>query len=512
MDSIWEEPMDSIWTATTDGNEFPSLEEDLNVDVLVVGAGIAGMCTAWRLARTDQRVAIIDAARVCEGVTANTTAKVTAGHSLIYEKLTSKIGSEYAQAYADANLWGIEWIADQAAKHDIACDLRRNSMLVFAENADEREHLHEEFEAAKKLKLPVAWSEETDLPLKTMGAIRYENQAQFHPRKFVQGLAARIDAQVFEKTRALDLEEKDGVCTVTTNRGKITAKYVVIASHFPFYDPGMFYARLSQFRDYAVAARIRGQIPKSMSIGAAQSAKAFRTQPFKNEELLIVSGEGHNVGEEPDTRTRYENLERYVRQNFDVEEIVFRWSTQDNNTLDSMPYIGQASSGSDRVFVITGFGGWGMAAGAYSGRIISDLIAGRANPWAEFFAPGRFKGAESLKNLASQGVTVAKHYVGDKMSDVSDKPPGQLKPGEAAIVKVDGEKVAAYRDNSGVLHAVSPVCTHMGCDLAWNTAEESWDCPCHGSRFDPNGMVLHGPAVNHLEIKTVANKSHPELL
>jgi glycine/D-amino acid oxidase-like deaminating enzyme/nitrite reductase/ring-hydroxylating ferredoxin subunit len=504
--------MESIWTATTDGAQYQPLNEDITVDVLVVGAGIAGLCAAWQVSKSGHDVAVIEAHGICDGVTANTTAKVTSGHALIYERLDSALGRDSAQAYASANQWGVEWIAGLAGQLDLRCDLERRPMLVFAETTQELEDLKKEFEVGSQLALPVFWTDKPAVPVPCLGAIQYADQVQFHPRKFVLGLAARMEGKLFERTMALNLEEENGRCIVTTNRGRIQAHFVIVASHFPFHDPAMFAVRLAPYRDYALAARVKGALPGAMSIGAGQTSKAFRTQRHEDSELLIVSGETHKVGQDPDTKKRYESLESYVREHFDVESVPFTWSTQDNATLDGMPYIGRIRSGAERVFVITGFNAWGMATSAYAGKIVSDLINEKDNPWANVFDPNRFKGFDSFKTFAKENLNVAKHFFGDKLTDSTSKLPADLASGEAAILKINGEKIATFCDSNGTLHAVSPVCTHLGCDVTWNTAEQSWDCPCHGSRFDPDGRILQGPAVKPLEIKSVSTKKGPELL
>jgi glycine/D-amino acid oxidase-like deaminating enzyme/nitrite reductase/ring-hydroxylating ferredoxin subunit len=495
---------ESLWLATAPVAERPTLSGDLTVDVAVIGGGIAGILAGWHLEQEGFSVAVLEANRICAGVTAYTTAKVTSAHTLIYDKLFNSVGQEHAQAYADANQWGIEWIARMG--QEIDCALERKAMVVFAENDEEKSQVQKEYAVATKLGLPVAWTDSVDLPIKTLGGARYENQLQFHPRKFTLSISGRMKGQIFERTRVLEVEEGE-ICTVTTDRGKVRARFVVVASHYPVYDPAMYYARLAPYRDYAVAAEIDGKLPGEMSIGAGEQGKAFRTQG----NLLVVSGGVHKVGQ-ADTTKSYQDLEAYVREHFKVRSVPYTWSTQDNSTPDSMPYIGKISSGSKNVFVVTGFGAWGMSTSAFAGRIVADLAVGRENQWVETFKPARFKGIASAQTLISENVNVAKHLIGDKFTDKEDRHIESLATGEAAILELDGHKVAAFRDDSGQLHAVSPACTHMGCDVAWNSAEQSWDCPCHGSRFDPDGNVIQGPAINNLERKPVAAKRGPELI
>lgn len=497
------ERTESLWLSTSDAPSYPRLSGDIKVDAVVIGGGISGLCAAYQLEQNGLSVAVLEANRVCAGVTGYTTAKVTSGHGLIYAKLNKNAGQKYAHAYADANQWAVRWIESLG----IDCDLKLTDMQVFADTEEQLSSVQEELEITRELGLPVSWSTGPDLPFLTHGAVRYDNQVQFHPRKFVAGLAARLTGQIFEQTVVTDVEDADP-CRVTTESGVVTARFVVVASHFPCYDPAKYYLRLAPYRDYAIAAKVRSGMPSGMSIGASESGKAFRAQG----DWLIVSGEMHKVGQEPDTEQRFRSLEQYVRQHFEVESVDYGWSTQDIMTPDSMPYIGWIDTGSERVLVSTGFGGWGMSTGAYAGKIIADLVAGRDNAWAPCFTENRLKGFEGLRTLASEGFNVAKHLIGDKITDTSDKAAIEIKPGEAAIIKANDEKVAAYRDPEGVLHALSPACTHMGCDVAWNSAELSWDCPCHGSRFNIHGQVIQGPAIKDLEKKAIEAERGPKLM
>jgi glycine/D-amino acid oxidase-like deaminating enzyme/nitrite reductase/ring-hydroxylating ferredoxin subunit len=491
---------ESLWLATSSPTDFMPLQIDIEADVAIIGAGIAGIVTGYQLSQRGHKVAVLEANRVGAGVTGYTTAKVTSGHRNRYSQIKQAAGAEYARAYAEANEFGVEWIS----RSDVECDKRTKAMLVFAEDDQQLEDLRQEFELVQSLGLPVSWQEQADLPFPTVGAIRYANQLEFHPHKFVRGLADAIrdkGGEVYELTRVLEVEEAEP-CIVTTDRGSVRAKHVVVASNYPVYDPSLFFARVAPYRDYAVAAKVRGPLPEDMSIGIGEESMAFRTHPTEDGELLIVSGESHKVGQQ-DTAEAFLRLEEYTRLHFDVESIPYQWSTQDGSTPDHMPYIGKISPRAKYAFVITGFGAWGMSTSAYAGRIVADLIENKPNPWADKFDPNRLKGFESIKEVVKENLNVAKRFFGDKMTDTEDIDLADLRPGQAAILKAGGEKVAAFRDEQGTLHTVSPICTHLGCDVTWNSAERSWDCPCHGSRFDKDGNVIQGPAIKNLEKKNV---------
>lgn len=488
--------------ATTPSTLYPALKGDASTDVCVIGGGIGGILAGYQLAERGLKVMVLEAARVCGGVTGYTTAKVTSGHGIVYKSLIAHSDMAHARSYADANQWGVDWIAAQ----DVDCDLQRKPMLVFAEDEKQESTLRQEFEACRSLNLPVSWTNEVDLPLKTYGAIRYADQVEMHPRKFVLAMAEKIEklgGVIHELTRVTTVREGEPT-VVETEKGSVVCRYVVQATNYPIYDPGMYFALLSPYRDYALAARVDGPLPHSMSINSTSETHAFRSAG----DLLIVSGFSHKVGQ-ADPREHYRLLEEFTRRYFKVKEIPYRWSTQDVRTPDRMPFIGPITSMRKRTHLITGFSAWGMAASAYAGRIVADHITGKPNAWAEHFAPRTGSGfVETAKELVIENANVARHFIGDKLTDTEPLAVEQLPAGEGAILKHDGRKVAAYRDHSGALYGVSPVCTHLGCDVHWNASEKSWDCPCHGSRFDYCGNVLQGPAVKPLERRPLPLSKH----
>jgi Rieske Fe-S protein len=345
--------------------------------------------------------------------------------------------------------------------------------------------------------------EEVPLSIPTAGAVRFVDQAEFHPVRFLADVAeavARGGGRIFEYTRALRVN--DGIpCRVETGGATITADHVVVATHFPFADRGLFFARQHPERSYCIAARIEGPPPEGMFISAGSPTRSIRSHPIGNEELLIVGGEGHKVGQGGPTAPRYRALEDFATRHFPVTSIEYRWSSQDNMPVDGVPFIGRLAPFQKRLWVATGFMKWGLTNGTAAGMILTDLIGGRPNPWAELFDSTRFKPLASAKELVKENANVGVHFVGDHLGRPDVRSVDELAPGQAGIVRRGAGKVAAYREDDGTLHAVSAVCTHLGCQVKWNEAERSWDCPCHGSRFDPTGRVIQGPAVKDLEQK-----------
>lgn len=473
----------------------PPLSGDLRVDVAVVGGGIVGILTAARLQEAGLRVALLESRTFASGVTGYTTAKLTAVHTTIYSTLDKHFGEDKARLYAEANARAIDWAEQQESE----CDFARLPLTLYVDQPAEREILTRERDAATRAGLACELLDHADVPFPTVGALRFPHQAQFHIRKFLRPFVDRLE-HAFESTRVLEIEEGEP-CEVHTDRGTVRADHVVLATMFPIFDPGLYWARLHVYRDYAMAVRLDGPLPKEMFVGAGETSTTYRTHRDDQGELLVVSGLHHKEGEHSDLRHYYAQLEREVRAHFPVREVAYRWSAQDYKTLDGIPYIGRISPNAQRVYVATGFDGWGMSTGIVSSELISDLILGRESPYEELYDPNRFKPTASMGQLASNVANATQHLVLERLSQGAKLKAGTLEPGEGAILETEEGKAGVFRDESGRLHALSPYCTHMGCQLSWNSAEHSWDCGCHGSRFSITGQVLQGPAVKDLEPK-----------
>jgi glycine/D-amino acid oxidase-like deaminating enzyme/nitrite reductase/ring-hydroxylating ferredoxin subunit len=488
----------SLWLATTPETDFPALQGELTVDVAIVGGGITGLTAATLLKESGRTVAVIEAGRIVQGVTGYTTAKVTSLHALIYDHLIRQFGEGKAQAYAEANQAAIEHIAAWIRDKVIDCDFTRSEAYTYTESAKEVGQLQAEVEAALKLGLPASFTEQVPLPFPVKVAIRFDNQAKFHPRKYLLALAQRIPGEgshILERTRALDIQEGKP-CVVATEQGNITARDVIIASHFPIYDRAFYFARMTPHRSYVLALRIAGAIPNGMFI-STEPFHSLRSHPVADGELLFVGGEGHKTGQGGDTVARYQRLEAWARERFAVRSVEYRWSTQDNRTFDHVPYVGRAAPKARHLYLATGFGGWGMTNGTAAGRLLCDLILGRTNPAAVVYDPDRFKLA-AIAKLVKENVNVAARFIGERLKSAK---PESLAPGEGDIINTRQGKVAMHKAQDGTVHTLSAACTHMGCLVNWNAAEQSWDCPCHGSRFAADGKVIHGPAVKDLERK-----------
>jgi glycine/D-amino acid oxidase-like deaminating enzyme/nitrite reductase/ring-hydroxylating ferredoxin subunit len=489
----------SLWLDTAGETNFPPLPDRVEVDVAVVGGGLAGLTAATLLKEAGRTVAVVEAGRIVHGVTGHTTAKITSLHTLVYDHLIHHYGEAKARAYGEAHQAAIEQIAALVRDKDIDCDFTRTEAYTYTDSPAEIGRIEAEVKAAQRLGLPAAYVKETPLPFPVEAAIRFDRQARFHPRKYLLALAWDLPgdgSHIFEQTRVVDVTQGEP-CTVATDRGILKARDVIVASHFPFADKALFASRLLPHRAYVLALRLDGPVPPGMFIDTAESF-SLRGQPQPDgEELALVTGEGHKAGEGGDTIAHYQRLELLARNRLPVRSVEYRWSTQDNSTLDRVPYIGRTTHGSKHLYVATGFNGWGMTGATVAGMLLRDLILDRDNPWAEVFDPARID-LKTVPELVKQNAKVAAHFIADRVTGTDQD---TLAPGEGKIVHTIHGNVALYRDGEGHVHRLSPVCTHMGCILHWNPAETSWDCPCHGSRFGFDGTVLHGPAVKPLEKK-----------
>ncbi|MEN6519159.1 MAG: FAD-dependent oxidoreductase [Methanospirillum sp.] len=495
----------SYWIESAPGPEYPAAPENVRADVAVIGGGIAGLTTAVMLKRAGKSVVVIEADRIARDVTGHTTAKVTALHQLCYADLIDRFGLERAQQYADANMAAIGLVEGLAREHGIDCDLVRRPSYTFAQSNHGRKRVLDEVEAATKLNLPVRFVEDVPLPLHTEGAIVMDGQAQFHPRKYLLGLAKTIPGDgsaIYEGARALSLTEGEPI-SVKTTAGTVQADDVVITTHWPFDDkPGAYYTRMHQSVSYVLGVVLGAPFPDGMFIGAEEPSISFRSQPMADDELVLVTGQEHRAGQGGDTRKYYQALEQSVKAAYPAAEVRYRWMTLDNITVDHVPYIGQLAHETPHVYVATGFKKWGMTHGTVAGLILTDLIVGQANPWAEVFDPARFKPTAAAGAFVAQGANVATQMV-EGLFRSEGHHPDRLRPGEGAVMTVHGQKVAAYRDDAGVLHTLDPTCMHMGCTVNWDPAEKAWACPCHGSRYRADGQVIHGPAMYSLKKREI---------
>jgi glycine/D-amino acid oxidase-like deaminating enzyme/nitrite reductase/ring-hydroxylating ferredoxin subunit len=496
----------SYWTGSassgdTDGTVEPApLVGTVRTDVAVVGGGIAGLMTAAAVSATGRRVVLLEALDIVAATTGRSTAKVTALHGRTYADLERQRGAGAARVYASANLTGIVDYERLIGRFGIECGWERQDAFTYTVDPARIDAVVAEEQAAARAGLPVASTTEVGLPFEVAAAVRCHDQAQFDPRRFCLGLARGLRGQgveVHRAARVLTIEEGQPHA-VLLDGGRVEADAVVLATQLPMHDPGLFFSKTKPSRSYALAARLRVPAPEGMYLSIDSPSRSVR-RVTDDPHVGIFGGPGHQTGEGGDTVEMHEELERWVRRHFEVDAVLHRWSAQDRMPLDDVPFIGPMPRSAPGVFVATGFKKWGFTNAAVAARVLSDLIAGDPNSWAEVFDSRR---APSSKRAITSAVTanakVVGHFVGDRIRSARPRSIDDLGPGAGGIVDRGGTKVAAYRDDAGRIETVSARCPHMGCLVAWNSAERSWDCPCHGSRFATDGAVIDGPATKPL--------------
>lgn len=493
----------SYWMASTPSQSRPPLPGDTQADVVVIGAGIVGLTAAFELSKAGYRVVVIDMQGIGHGTSGHTTGKITIGHGLIYKRLVDKHDAKTAQAYAHANDVGLRWIGQMVEHEQIDCDFERLANYVYADSEDQLETMLEEVEAAKNAGAKAKLVRDLPVPFPAPVGVKIENQAQFHARKYLLHLAKLIEAQggvVHEGTRATGIDTHSGV-RVETDHGVIRAEHVVMATHYPFTDRGFFFARVRASRSYVVAGPVDpARAPQGMYINSSSPVRSIRTIPDGDRLLLAVAGNSHPVGEDYDTEDNYRDLAEWAQRWFGVTEITHRWSAQDGETVDAIPYAGRAWRSNDVVYTATGFAKWGITNGTTAGLLISRAIQGFKSEFGWLYDPHRLTFESSARRFTKENIKVGYHFLHDRFRHPQEGDIDALVPGEACVARRNGKQVAAYRDEQGVLHQCAARCTHLGCTVTWNNAEKTWDCPCHGSRFGFDGKVMEGPATADLPV------------
>lgn len=470
--------MESIWSEVKLKN-FDKLNENIETNTVIIGAGISGILISNALKENGIENVVIDSKSVCSGQTKNTTAKITSQHSVIYSKIAKHYGRKAAEQYAAANEGAIRDYERIINDRGIECDFEKTDAVLYSTQAGGE--ISEEMLAAKAAGIDCYTTKYTALPFKVSNALVFKNQAQFHPLKFISGILDGLT--VYENTPAIKIEGN----AVATPKGNIKAENIVIASHFPFVNfPGEYFLRMSQDRSYVVAIEKKNYEQNGMFFGTQSNNLSIR----KYKDFVLVGGGAHRTGESKGNP--FEMLEKKVKLLFKNPKIIARWSAQDCITLDSIPYIGRFIKDNPNVYVATGFNKWGMTSSMVSANIISDMILKKRNPNSEIFSPQRFNPAASAKNiLVNTGETIkgfASHLkpVFNSENDVEK--------GSAKEIVYNGRNAGAYRDYQGKIYIVSLKCPHLKCKLNWNGATKTWDCPCHGSRYDFKGNLIDNPS------------------
>lgn len=476
----------SVWTDEMASTERKPLQENIEVQVAVIGAGLAGTLTAHFIRERGLKVAIFEANQAFGGMTKNTTAKITSQHNLIYDSLIQSFGLEHAREYAVLNEESIKEYQRLITTLEIPCYFEQQPAYVYT--LGDTKNIMKEVESAKKLGIAAEFTTDTALPFQVKGAIKFNQQAQFHPLQFLKGISK--DLTIYEQTKVEDIS-KDSILKVSTKEGnfQVKAKYIVIATHYPFINvPGYYFLRMHQERSYVIALRPQNQIEYGMYIGEYNSGPSFRTY----QDYLLIGGSNHRTGRNPSGGC-YEELIKTAQKWYPNTKIEYKWSNQDCMSIDKVPFIGRYSRSMPNVYVATGFNKWGMSNSMVSAMLITKEICENKFNKNSIYSPQRFNLSASAKTLGEEMKTAISRITLQYMS-LPNKKIESIKKGQGGIVNLDGHKVGVYKNPQGQVYLVTTKCPHLGCMLAWNPDELTWDCPCHGSRFDFEGNLINNPA------------------
>ena len=537
--------MNSYWiNSEKNKEEYNKLEKNIETDICIIGGGITGISTAYYLTKENLKVTVLDMGKIGFQTTGNSTAKITSQHGLFYKYLKDSKGEDFARLYYDANEDAIKNIKKIVEKENIECDLECQSAYVLATNREEVQKVKDEVEVVRGFGGHAEYLEREDIDknlliLNTLAAIRFKNQAQFNSYKYTIELAKickNLGANIYENTKVVDVRDEKGYYYLETEDGyKIKAKYLVVTTKYPIINmPGFYFMKMYQSTSYGISIPVKEKLFDGMYITSTnpkvslrmakvdnniikdvvdgdienyakqdkenkKQVKEKQNSKIDNEYVLIVVGADHKTGEKTDLSNSYKKLENIAKQIYPQGKVENYWNTEDCITLDKIPYIGKYSSMWENAYVATGFNKWGITTSNIAANIITDMIIGRKNRYEDIFISTR---VEPVKNRQEVG-NMLKETVSSlvlKKFELPESEQASLKNEEGKIIEIEGEKVGAYKDKEGRIYTIVPKCAHLGCELSWNNLDKTWDCPCHGSRYDYTGKMLYGPTVKDLYI------------
>lgn len=537
--------MNSYWINSEKNKEkYNKVEKNIETDICIIGGGITGISTAYYLTKENLKVTVLDMGKIGFQTTGNSTAKITSQHGLFYKYLKDSKGEDFARLYYDANEDAIKNIKKIVEKEKIQCDLECQSAYVLAANREEVQKVKDEVEVVRGFGGHAEYLEREDIDknlliLNPLAAIRFKNQAQFNSYKYTIELAKickNLGANIYENTKVVDVrDEKDYYYLETEDGYKIKAKYLVITTKYPIINiPGFYFMKMYQSTSYGISIPVKEKLFDGMYITSTNPKVSLRmakvdnniikdvvdgnienyakqdkenrkrvkekqNSKIDNEYVLIVVGADHKTGEKTDLSNSYKKLENIAKQIYSQGKVENYWNTEDCITLDKIPYIGKYSTMWGNAYVATGFNKWGITTSNIAANIITDMIIGRKNRYEDIFISTR---VEPVKNRQEVG-NMLKETVSSlvlKKFELPESEQASLKNEEGKIIEIEGEKVGAYKDKEGRIYTIVPKCAHLGCELSWNNLDKTWDCPCHGSRYDYTGKMLYGPTVKDLYI------------
>lgn len=492
--------LQSLWQHENEFAETSSFDQAKEYDVLIVGGGITGLTTALLLQEAGKSCVIAEKDTIGFGTTLGTSAHINNFFDTTFKQVIKNFGMEEAKLLYKGGITAVAHIQNNIQRYNIDCGYSRADGYIFSLNEDQNKILDEIVEGGKKVGLPIDYTNQNPFPIPYLKIALVGGQAQFDPAPYISALAKAFEKAggvIIQNCTVLSIKE-DEMIEAATSRYPIKAKNIIYATHIP---PGvnLLHFRCAPYRSYVVAATLSSGYYPDLGYDLNDPYHYYRTQEVKGTRYLIAGGEDHKTGHEENTEACFRRLESHLRSYFDVKEIVFHWSSQYFEPSDGLPYIGNLPGSNSNVYVATGFGGNGITYGTLSGIILSDILLKGDTEYRKLFDPNRLKPVAGFTNFVKEGADVVKTFVSGKLQSEKIEELAALAPGEGKIVKYEGNKIALYKDQSHNIYAVDPSCPHVHCNVAWNSAEKTWDCPCHGSRFSVTGELLTGPAQKGLQ-------------
>ncbi len=493
----------SLWQKNTSHAAASNgLDTSRTFDVLIVGAGITGVTTALLLQRAGRSCILVDAHNPGYGTTGGTTAHINTFADTTYAEVESKFSEEAAKQFADSIAGSVRLIHEHVETYRIDCDFEWKKGYVYSQTDKETKELDDIFDSSLRAGVKVEVTSQVPVNAEFQKAIVFENQAQFHPLKYIQGLLSefeKLGGVTLGNTLIDDIKTEDGVHIASATSREIKAKTVVYATHIPPGGVNVLHFRNAPYRSYVIAATLTNdEYPQDLVYDMQEPYHYFRTHEIDGQKYLIAGGHDHKTGH-GDPEQSFTDLINFTKQCYPVKDIYTQWSAQYYVPADGLPYIGKSPGASDGIYTATGFNGNGMILGTVSAMVLSDIILNGKSEYEDLYNPARIKPIAGFTEVIKENADVVGRFIADRFGLHEIDSVAQLPVDSGEIVELDGQKLAIYKDPTGKVQALDPVCTHTHCIVNWNNAEKSWDCPCHGARFDTDGTVLTGPARKNLQ-------------
>lgn len=499
----------SLWISTDKKKNREKLKGRIEAEVCIIGGGLTGITTGYYLSKQGKEVVILEKNTIGSHTSGNTTGKITSQHGLFYSYLEESMGKDYAREYYNANQEAIRNIKDIIDKDKIECDFEEQDSFVITQDEKDLNKIKDEVRVVNLIGGEAEYVKSFNNvinKLSPIGGIKFSNQAQFNSYKYLNALANIIEenkGKIFENSKVFSVDKEGEGYSIKTEDGEVFAKYVVIASHYPIINfPGFYFMKMYQETSYLIAVETNEELFDGMYITNNEPTISLRTAIYNGKRIAIVGGGKHKTGEERILKYSYNELEKIAKKLFPDAKVLFRWNAEDCITLDKIPYIGEFSKMMPNVFVGTGYKKWGMTTSNIAGKIISDKILGIDNKYEEIFDSRRIKPIKNYKELTNMVKEVGESLVLKRIKK-SHKDLKDLNTDEGKIIEIEGEKLGVYKTKDGEIYAIRPFCSHLGCQLTFNDLDKTWDCPCHGSKFNYKGENLYDPGIKNLEFTKI---------